>query len=788
MYNLSWFYIHGKANYSSCTGCAPVAACCILSGVNFVYLCCISLAAAKTGLILYSTHQNDFLDSLLNPVMKKTLLICIVLLITCICGYTQLKLSVSVKNAKTKEPLAGATITIKAIKKSISADSSGSAVFPDLAAGTYNIQISFVGFEEQLLTVTVQQPGTGELQVLLTEAAEAQEEEVIVQATRTSRTIANTPTRIEVISGEELDEKANMKPGDIRMMLSESTGIQTQQTSATSYNSSIRIQGLDGRYTQILRDGYPLYGGFSGGLSIMQIAPLDLRQVEVIKGSSSTLYGGGAIAGLVNLVSKTPTEERELSFLANATSAKGLDLSNFYSQRFGKLGVTVFGSRNSGSPYDPADIGLTAIPKFERYTINPRLFVYGKNTTANVGLSYITEDRIGGSMDYIKKDLPGYFEKNNTDRLTGQVGFAHRFAETSTLTFKGSYTRFKRGISIPTYVFEGLQQSTFSELAYNKKGPKSDWILGANILTDNFAEEPNSNNPLRDYHFNTFGAFVQNAWSPGNFLTIESGLRADYVDEYGMELLPRLSAMFRFSPKITVRVGGGMGYKTPTVFTEESERYQMQGILPIDINATENERSIGGNLDFNYRVNPGEFGLSINQLFFYTNLKKPLLLTTTASGEHEFRNANGHIDTKGFETNVKLTYGDFKLFVGYTYADVNNHFDGLKTQYPLTARHRLNNVLMYEMEDEWKLGLEGYYVSKQLLNDGETGKSYWMTGFMAEKLWEKFSLYINFENFTDTRQTRFDTIYTGPVTDPTFRDIYAPVDGFVINGGIKLRL
>ncbi|MDP2058936.1 MAG: Plug domain-containing protein, partial [Flavobacteriaceae bacterium] len=114
-------------------------------------------------------------------------------------------------------------------------------------------------------------------------------DEVIITATRSSRTIENTPTRLEAISGEELEEKGNMKPGDIRMMLNESTGIQTQQTSATSYNSSIRIQGLDGKYTQILRDGFPLYSGFSGGLGLLQVVPLDLKQVEVIKGASSTL-------------------------------------------------------------------------------------------------------------------------------------------------------------------------------------------------------------------------------------------------------------------------------------------------------------------------------------------------------------------------------------------------------------------------------------------------------------------------------------------------------------------
>ena len=74
------------------------------------------------------------------------------------------------------------------------------------------------------------------------------------------------------------------------------------------------IQGLDGRYTQILKDGFPIYSGASSGLGLLQIPPLDLKQVEVIKGSASTLYGGGAIAGLVNLISKTPTQERDLRF------------------------------------------------------------------------------------------------------------------------------------------------------------------------------------------------------------------------------------------------------------------------------------------------------------------------------------------------------------------------------------------------------------------------------------------------------------------------------------------
>jgi iron complex outermembrane receptor protein len=95
---------------------------------------------------------------------------------------------------------------------------------------------------------------------------------------------------------------------------------------------------------------------------------------------------------------------------------------------------------------------------------------------------------------------------------------------------------------------------------------------------------------------------------------------------------------------------------------------------------------------------------------------------------------------------------------------------------------------MYEIEDSLKMGLEAYYFSPQKLNDGAKGKEYWLFGFMVEKIWDSFSIFINFENFGDTRQTKFDTIYTGTITNPTFRDIYAPVDGFVINGGLKIKL
>ena len=719
--------------------------------------------------------------------MKSLILFNLLLMIGCIGLNAQSSLRCSIKNAGSKEPLVGATVKIIELNKTRLTDSAGLVEFEQIPDGTYTINVSFIGFSDKAITIKIPQYPTAVQEVLL-EEREEEEEEIIVTATRISRTIENTPTRTEVISGEELTEKGNMKPGDIRMMLNESTGIQTQQTSATSFNAGIRIQGLDGRYTQMLRDGYPMYSGFAGSLSLLQIAPLDLKQVEVIKGAASTLYGGGAIAGLVNLVSKTPVEERQLNFLANATSAGGLDLSSFYSEKYGKTGLTVFASRNSNTAFDPASIGLTAIPAFERYTINPRFFVYGENTTADFGINYTTENRTGGSMDYIKKGSAGFFEKNNTDRFTTQFGIAHRFNERATLQFKNSYSHFNRVLSIPNYIFNALQQSSFSELSWNRKGEKSDWVVGTNLVTENLVENPNAVDPKRDYRFNTFGIFIQNAWSISEKIVLETGLRGDHINEFGFEVLPRVSAMFKISPKLTTRIGGGYGYKPPTIFTEEAERRQFRNLLPIDMINSRNERSKGVNWDINYKTSIGDLDLSFNQLFFYTKLSHPLVLTNASGNKVEFDNAEGFLDTKGLETNLRLTYADFKLFLGYTYTDASTHFTNSKQWLPLTARHRLNNVLMYEIEDKLKLGLEAYYFSKQKLGDGSFGRDYWITGFMAEKLWEKWSLFINFENFTNTRQTKFEKIYTGTLLNPVFRDIYAPVDGFVVNGGLKIRI
>ena len=123
-----------------------------------------------------------------------------------------------------------------------------------------------------------------------TDEAPGFEETITVTATRTNTRVEDQPTRVEVVPEDEVQEKIMMTPGDVSMLLNETNGLRVQTTSPSLGGASVRIQGLRGRYTQILSDGLPLYGGQTGSIGLLQIPPMDLGQVEVIKGVASALY------------------------------------------------------------------------------------------------------------------------------------------------------------------------------------------------------------------------------------------------------------------------------------------------------------------------------------------------------------------------------------------------------------------------------------------------------------------------------------------------------------------
>lgn len=696
-------------------------------------------------------------------------------------------ISISVRDAETNEPLLGATVYFEELEKGAVTDFDGIATFTEIPNGNLIIKISYIGFKTIETTIDV---GTKKEFAFKLESGGNELDEVVIQSSRSTRTVRKIPTRIEFIGAEELGEKAVMNPTNISMVLRESTGIQMQQTSLSSANTNIRIQGLDGRYTQLLRDGFPLYGGFSSGLSILQIPPLDLKQFEIIKGSSSTLYGGGAIGGLINMVSKTPDEEPTLDIMLTQTQALGSTANVFYSKRNENFGVSLYGSGHYQKAYDPEDDGFSNLPQTTSISFNPKFFYYpSEKTTFWFGLNGTYDDRIGGDITKIESGENGihqYTEENLSKRLSSQAVYKTQLDSVSSLNIKNSISFFDRKLTIPDFVFDGKQTNTFTEINYQKTANKTDWIFGANLYTSDFDENDNAT-LQRDQTNLTYGAFVNNIYDISNNWILETGLRADYNTDFGFFPLPRVSLLYKNDSGFSSRIGGGLGYKIPDIFTEEAEFINFENVLGIDKSSLNAERSYGVNLDFNYQTRLFEnVGFSINQLFYVTAINDALLLNSTDNGFFQFENATDEILSKGAETNIKFTYKDFRWFLNYALIDTKLNYLTGNPQKPLTAKHNAGSVLMYESE-KWRIGYETFYTGKQFLSNGTETTDFVTMGLLLMRNFKFGSAFVNFENFTDRRQSRFSPLVLPPHDNPEFPEIYAPTDGFIFSVGVIIK-
>lgn len=705
--------------------------------------------------------------------------------------FAQNTLSIEIENEK-NESLIGASAQIKSLKLGSIADEKGHIVITNIPNGKFDVVFSFIGYKEKTkeYSFPISFPEL-RLEVELELQDEDLDEVTITSTTRSSRNIKDIPTRIETISASELEEGAVMQPANIKMLLTESTGIQTQQTSQVSGSASIRIQGLDGKYTQILQDGFPLYSGFASGLSILEIPSLNLKRVEVIKGSSSTLYGGGAIAGLINLITKEPTEKKELSTLINFNQTGALDMSFFASERFKKTGITLYLSQNNQIAYDANGDGLSDIPKTTRSTLNLKFFYYPtKNATLSVGFNAGIETRLGGDMKAINTGADSvhtFFEENKTNRYSSQIKFEKTFENKNVLTFKNSVGFFNRKINGSLAQFEGRQWATFTEINCLLPSEKSEWNIGADINTDNFIQNNISAQKL-DYYTATSGIFIQNTFNFTEKLILESGLRFDVSNKSDFFILPRLSLLYKINEHFTSRIGGGLGYKLPTIFSEEAEEINFKNINAINFTTVSPEKSFGFNADINYKTHFGnEIFFNSNLMFFTTTIQNPIILTTNKN-YFDFTNANGNILSRGFETNAKLRIEKLSFFLGYTFIDAERNFNNSSALNPLTPRHRINGNIMYEIENSFRLAYEIFFTGSQNLNSGEQVRNYWVMGISAEKKFAHFSIFANAENFLDIRQSRWESLYSGSLQSPNFREIYTPVEGAIFNGGVRFVL
>ncbi len=150
-----------------------------------------------------------------------------------------------------------------------------------------------------------------------------------------------------------------------------------------------------------------------------------------------------------------------------------------------------------------------------------------------------------------------------------------------------------------------------------------------------------------------------------------------------------------------------------------------------------------------------------------------------------YENADGDLLSTGFETNAKFTYGDFKFYVNYAFTNTQLLYDNINNQKALTPKHNAGFVLLYEVEDKWSAGYELYYTGSQFDEMYDTKPEFWVMGIMIMKYFKKLAAFLNFENFTNVIQTKYEPLVLPPYNNPSFPDIWAPADGFIFNGGLR---
>lgn len=721
--------------------------------------------------------------------------------------FAQNNFSAIVKDAETNEALMDVNVVLKGTTNGTSTNQDGKASLTKIPNGTQSFAFTYVGYSE--LTKTFVFPkDAGRIHEVFLSKDQGIIDEIIVESSRSNKSISVTPTRIEALT-DEIDEAASMEPSRISHLITHTTGVQVQTTSASSNGAVVRIQGMNGRYSKMLKDGFPLYGGFSGSLDVLQIPPLDLRQVEFIKGSSSTLHGGGAIAGVLNLLSKTADQDEILLHFNHSTVGSN-DLNAFVSKRFGKFGFTNLVSYQLHKEFDADDDGYADLPKLSKFNFNPKLFFYPNNQTSlYFGGTITREFREGGDMflidNFTSNDQHFYSDLQESNRYTTQFKLDHAINENQSLQFKNSFNVFDRYLNIQqdsignSAIFGGTQNSHFSELTYGIQGSNHEWIIGTSYISDDFVRKDFNEStyiPVEEYH-QTASLFINHIWDANKFIDVESGLRADWnknksnmsEDDGEVFIMPRVAALVKYSSKFSTRISGGLGYRPLTIFNEEAEPFGFLNFMPIDFANTQAENSIGLNGDIAYKSIIGDnMLLSINQMFFYNIIQNPIVLNKDLiTQNYFFHNSADDVRSQGFETQLKFTFWKITWFLGYTYTDV--YFDASeKETMVLNPKHSVKGDFLFVEDGKWRIGLDYEYKSSQRLSKGLDTRDLFTTGLVIERTIDNFVLFFNAENITDARQTKYESIRYTPNNTPQFTEIWAPLDGRFINFGLKIKL
>jgi outer membrane receptor for ferrienterochelin and colicins len=612
-------------------------------------------------------------------------------------------------------------------------------------------------------------------------------EEITVQATRSRRRLQDEPIRVEVINQEEIEEKLLMRPGNISMLLAETGGLRVQVTSPGLGSANIRVQGMRGRYTQLLADGLPLYGGQASSLGLLQVPPSDLGRVEIIKGAASALYGGQALGGVINLISRRPGADPGGELILNATTRDGQDLSAYGAIPLASgWSGSLLSTYNRQAVQDLDDDGWIDMPGYTRWSVRPRFFREGADgSSAYLTVGAMTEDRQGGTLPgAAAPDGQPFAQNQDTDRLDAGLVVDRPVGDWGIVQLRASGVRQSHDHRFGDLLETDRHQTVLTEVSLSGEALGTSWVGGVAYQADDYES---ATFPVFDYTYRAPAVFAQVDRDVGTNLTVAASARWDDQNEYGDQFSPRLSALYRFEPW-SIRASWGRGFYAPTPFVEETEAAGLSRLEPLA--GLDAETAQTASLDFAYASGAFEVGLTL----FGSEIDDAVRLQAVSADRVRLINADGKTRTSGLEALLRWRQGAYVVTTSYLYVDASEPDAGgaARRTVPLTPRHSAGLVAMWEQHDRGRVGLEIYYTGLQPLEDNpyrSESEPYFEIGLLGEIVLGRYRLFLNLENLLGVRQTKEDPLLRlQRAADGRWTvDAWAPLEGFVANAGIRVR-
>ena len=593
-----------------------------------------------------------------------------------------------VLDANTQEHIPYATVAIKGTTIGCATNSSGHYILNNLPVGEQEIVVSAIGYENVELKLNIKPETSVELNFTLDEA-NTMVDEVVVSATRNETNRRTTSTVVNVASTKLFESTAS---SNLSEAMNFQSGLRVENTCGNCGAPQLRINGLEGQYSQILLDSRAIFSSLAGvyGLDLMPVAMVE--RVEVIRGGGSALYGSSAIGGVVNIITKDPVRNTlSLSNTTNImedgtpdinTSVGGAFVSDDY-----KLGAYVFGQVKYRDGYDRNDDGFTDITRLRSETVGFRAY-YKTSAHSRITGEYhhIHDFRRGGDnldgaphMSYICEQVD-----HNID------GGSLKFDYFPNMRHRASIYTSAQGISRSSYFGADMNPNAYGttkDLMFVAGGQYThNYKLG--LPAELTAGVEYNYNSLNDYYIaterrlnqetSTVGLFAQNEWKSDK-VNVLIGFR---LDKHNMIERPIFAprANVRYSPieNIGLRLSYSSGYRAPQAYNEDLHIDALNhsvSIIEIDPDLRpEFSHSLSASAD--YYHNFGRLQTNLLVEGFYTMLDDVFTLEKTGEsyddeGNHFIyktrRNAAG-ARIGGITAELKLGIPNvFDVQLGYTF-------------------------------------------------------------------------------------------------------------------------